>query len=416
MIGWAAETLVATTLLLAVVMILRRPVARIFGARAAYALWLAPFLRLVAPPLAMPVEAPTMWIETSGAAAAMIAAPDAGTVSAAAVMMSFWIAGAALFLLYHLFEYRRFLSDALADARPFAEPGISDAAILATPAVGGPAAAGLLNRRIFLPEGFERDYDAEERRLALMHEALHHRRGDLWATSLALAMLALHWFNPVAHVAYRAFRRDQEAACDAELLARTGPGDRASYARAIVRSATRPMPHAACALTHVDEVKGRLKMMKVNPGLIRRSTGAALALALAAGGLTLAVPAVAEPQAGVAQPAPPEAEVTEEKIVRVRKIMKDGKEVSSLSPELREKMAKCEGEVVDATAEVEGSDGKRKAVVKLCGKPGSSKAELAAMVEKALGRIESDSEMPADSKAAIVAQLRARIAALRAGQ
>lgn len=378
-----------------------------------------------------------MWIETSGAATAMVSAP-AESLSVAAILLSAWLAGAALFLLYHLFEYRRFLSDALADARPLSGSGIGDAAIVSTSAVGGPAAAGLFKRRIFLPIGFERDYDAEERRLALLHEALHHRRGDLWATSFALLMLALHWFNPVAHLAYRAFRRDQEAACDAELLAHAGPGVRASYARAIVRSAARPMPHAACALTHVDEVKGRLKMMKSNPGLIRRSAGAALALALAAGGLTLAMPVAAETQASVPQTASETTAEEEKVVVHVRKIVTDGKEVSSLSPDkvtvradkmvkdgkevwrvtpaMREKMAECDGEVVEATADVEGTDGKRKAVIKLCGKPGSSKAEVAAMLEKALTRLEGDGEMDAASKAAIVAQLRAKIAALRANQ
>ena len=49
MIGWAIEALAASTLLMLVVLALRGPVARRFGAQAAYMLWLLPALRMVLP-------------------------------------------------------------------------------------------------------------------------------------------------------------------------------------------------------------------------------------------------------------------------------------------------------------------------------------------------------------------------------
>ena len=45
MIGWAIEALAASTVLMLVVLALRGPVARRFGAHAAYLLWLLPALR-----------------------------------------------------------------------------------------------------------------------------------------------------------------------------------------------------------------------------------------------------------------------------------------------------------------------------------------------------------------------------------
>ena len=45
------ETLIATAMLMALVMALREPVRRLFGAQVAYALWLLPALRMVLPPL-----------------------------------------------------------------------------------------------------------------------------------------------------------------------------------------------------------------------------------------------------------------------------------------------------------------------------------------------------------------------------
>ncbi|MFX7620664.1 M56 family metallopeptidase, partial [Acinetobacter baumannii] len=80
-------------------------------------------------------------------------------------------------------------------------------------------------------------YDADERSLALEHELAHHDGGDLIANWVALAVLAAHWFTPIAWYSFRAFRADQELACDARVLARRDPALRHAYGRAIVKSA-----------------------------------------------------------------------------------------------------------------------------------------------------------------------------------
>jgi len=54
MMDWAIETGIAVSLLIVLVLIIRRPFARIFGARAAYALWLLPFIRLIMPEVTIP--------------------------------------------------------------------------------------------------------------------------------------------------------------------------------------------------------------------------------------------------------------------------------------------------------------------------------------------------------------------------
>ena len=53
---WLADTLIVTGLLILAVLLLRRPVARLFGAQTAYALWLLPLLRLILPPLSLPAN------------------------------------------------------------------------------------------------------------------------------------------------------------------------------------------------------------------------------------------------------------------------------------------------------------------------------------------------------------------------
>lgn len=64
MSAWVVETLVATTLLMAAVLLIRPVVRRVFGASAAYALWLVPALRVILPP-----------IEGAPAPVAVLAAP-----------------------------------------------------------------------------------------------------------------------------------------------------------------------------------------------------------------------------------------------------------------------------------------------------------------------------------------------------
>jgi len=51
---WLFETLLWTAVLIAGVLLLRRPVARWFGPQMAYALWAIPVLRLFMPPIQLP--------------------------------------------------------------------------------------------------------------------------------------------------------------------------------------------------------------------------------------------------------------------------------------------------------------------------------------------------------------------------
>jgi hypothetical protein len=238
---------------------------------------------------------------------------------------------------------------------------------------------------------------------------LHHKRGDLWASAAALVVLSLHWFNPLAYAAHRAFRRDLEAACDADLLAGAGGDERQLYARTILRCAARSIPQPVCALTDTQELKGRLEMMKRDYSFVRRAFGGFIATALTVGGLLIALPAVAQPANE------PTQETTE-----VRKIIMHGEgkagEARMLTKEMRDKIAKCQGDKVEANADTSSAGKKQTSRIMICAKPGESKAALAQSIEKALGRIEGEDAMTPEAKAQIVAQLRAKIAELRAGK
>jgi beta-lactamase regulating signal transducer with metallopeptidase domain len=300
MTSWLAETFVTTTILLLLVLALRRPVARLFGAGWAYALWAVPALRLVLPPL--PQLTPS--IELPAAVAALPAAMAGGAAPLAAVagsglwaplVLAIWAGGAILFMTLQWLSYRAFLHRLDASAQPACPSAQGGIEAVVSEEVDGPLALGLLRPRIVLPIDFERRYSAGERRLALAHEVTHHRRGDIWWNLAATIVLALNWFNPVAWIAHRAFRTDQELACDAAVAARASADERCAYARALVKSASRPGLIAACALNSAAQLKQRLRMMRghrVSP--VRRAGGMVALSAVAATGFAVGSPAVTE--------------------------------------------------------------------------------------------------------------------------
>jgi hypothetical protein len=220
---------------------------------------------------------------------------EAGSGQWLPLILAVWAGGAVIFLVWQWLSYRAFLHRVEGNARPARPPLQAGIEALVSDVVDGPLAMGLIHPRIVLPADFERRYSPDERRLALAHEITHHRRGDIWWNLAATLVLAANWFNPVAWIAFRAFRADQELACDAAVAASASPDERCDYARALVKSASRPGLIAACALNGASQLKRRLKMMRghrVSP--VRRVGGLVALSTVAFAGFTLGGTAVTE--------------------------------------------------------------------------------------------------------------------------
>jgi hypothetical protein len=156
----------------------------------------------------------------------------------AELALAAWLCGAVVFLAWRWVNYRRMRGDLLAQARPVGEVG--QIRLVETPAVSAPVAFGVIDKVVALPMFFMALEDRAARDLAIAHELAHHRGRDLAANILAQPILALHWFNPLAWIGWRAMRRDQEAACDARVLAGRDRGERARYAGLIADMAAGP--------------------------------------------------------------------------------------------------------------------------------------------------------------------------------
>ncbi|MDZ7282958.1 hypothetical protein N4G62_13060 [Sphingomonas sanguinis] len=299
-LGWAVEAMIASTLLMALVLLARRHVRQAFGPQIAYALWALPLLRLILPPLPRglseqatpPLAAASerfttyvvlpMTAQVTSQMPATLDAPSIWPMVEQGIAL-FWIVGAAGFLGFQALRHWRFRARLLADAEQL--DAVEGVRVVASDGAPGPLAFGIWRRYVAFPRDFAERYDADERDLALAHELGHHARGDLIANWIALAVLALHWFNPLAWRAFHAFRADQELANDARVLKGRSRADRHVYACAIVKAAHGRALSGACHLHTIDDLKGRLKMLTTSPKSRRQLAmgGATVSLLVLAG-------------------------------------------------------------------------------------------------------------------------------------
>lgn len=329
--SWLIDTFVVTAALIALVLVIRRPVARAFGPGMAYALWALPLLRLLLPPLVLPARPElvtlTLTADTINFAGPLPGAPSpadgAAALSLPDALIAAWLAGAVVFLIWRAWGYAAMRRQLLEDARPVGEVGA--VRLIETPATASPVAFGVRDKVVALPLGFMNLPDRAGRDLAIAHELEHHAGRDLAVNIAVQPLLALHWFNPLAWIGWRALRRDQEAACDARVLAGRDGQTRAAYAALIASFARGPhlglAAPMACAMVREKSIIHRLRSLTMNePTPRRRLLGRALigigALALP---LTASISYAANdaPAASPTAPTAPTAAATPQKESRI---------------------------------------------------------------------------------------------------
>ena len=237
--GLAEVTLLSSVAIL-LVLLLRSRWRRLFGARAAIMIWLlVPLASLVAllPDRTADHTAATDWPVMTIQLDAWLQAPDrqqavdadgvSRLTSGADVVLALWASGALAMLLLIGFRQRR-LRAALGPLRLVGgRLWISERTDI------GPLVLGVIAPKVIVPVGFARRFDTRQRRLMLAHEYSHLRRGDPIWNLLAAGFRCLFWFNPLIHLAATRFRRDQELACDAAVLAERRRSNR-RYAHALL--------------------------------------------------------------------------------------------------------------------------------------------------------------------------------------
>ena len=271
------------------ILAIRGTVARQFGARAAYALWLlvplaaaanlapARTIRLEPPVDAGPAETVSVDVVAQSIREG-VADTAFGPGSS---LFPLWLVGAAAWLAFLVWRQARF-DRALGRLTP-------EAGLFRAEARGiGPAVVGTLRPRIVLPADFEARFTAAEREVVIAHERAHLQAGDHLVNALVAALQCLCWFNPLVHLAAHRLRQDQELACDAVVIARH-PRAKKSYAEAMLKTQLAPLAlplgcHWPAGAAR--PLKQRIALLKSPPGELRRLAGVVLVAGLSvAGGL-----------------------------------------------------------------------------------------------------------------------------------
>jgi len=153
-----------------------------------------------------------------------------------------------------------------------------------SPETDVPLNCGIFAPVVVLPSGSE-EWDAQRRRVVLLHELTHARRRDPLVYLLARVAAAVYWFHPLAWLAVARFRREQERSCD-DAVVRAGAGQSA-YASHLVDLARSVAPaySAALGMAATSDLEQRVRALlepgRNRRGLSRRACVAGLTAALA---------------------------------------------------------------------------------------------------------------------------------------
>lgn len=93
---------------------------------------------------------------------------------------------------------------------------------------------GVLRPRIYLPDSLT---DGQREHI-LLHEQIHIKRFDHLIKLLSFFVLCLHWFNPLAWIAFFASSKDMEMSCDEAVVRKLGSDIKKDYSTSLLVLAT----------------------------------------------------------------------------------------------------------------------------------------------------------------------------------
>ena len=282
-------------------------------------LWLAVGLRFALPwgiPLTLPrprnenlaQAADTVQALAEGPAPVVLPAVQAPAVTAAAAApwytrLTVWHLLAAVWAVGVLVLAVRAVAGYLRLRRTVALACKTEDGCYSGSCVPAPFTLGILRPRIYLPAALT----GAARQAVVLHERTHLRRHDPQTKPLYYAVVCLHWFNPLAWLAFRQLEQEMESACDEAAVRGCDAAARNAYCESILQYALQGRMAPGSLAFGQGSVKTRIVHL-----LHYRKIGAgALLVCAAAVGLSVTAcmmqPQVEEATPETAQPATTEA-------------------------------------------------------------------------------------------------------------
>lgn len=189
-----------------------------------------------------------------------------GPIDRGTVILGVWVVGAAGMGLWLLWVNARFARKLRRSRVPLAAAGCPRS-VYVTGAIQTPCLFGMLRPCIYVTE--EVADDETVLRHTLAHELTHYRHGDYIWSALRGLCLALHWYNPLVWVAAALSKRDGELCCDAATVKKLGEGERAAYGRTLLavtcQGRTNPMLTATSMTGSGKGIKERISLLTKYP-------------------------------------------------------------------------------------------------------------------------------------------------------
>ena len=138
-----------------------------------------------------------------------------------------WILGFFVMLIYSALSLLK-LHHKLIGATPLR------ANIYVADYITSPFVLGVFRPKIYIPSFLS----SKEQEYLLLHEQYHLRRFDHVVKLLFFLALCIHWFNPMAWIAFILLGKDMEMSCDEAVLARIGDDIRVDYSTSLLNFAT----------------------------------------------------------------------------------------------------------------------------------------------------------------------------------
>lgn len=108
--------------------------------------------------------------------------------------------------------------------------------LIVSPRITTPAILGWFRPRVLLPASLARSMSRTELRAVFLHELGHCRACDIPLNWLFSVVCAVHWFNPLAHLAFARWHRFKEEAADETALRLMGESSARLYGDALLRT------------------------------------------------------------------------------------------------------------------------------------------------------------------------------------
>lgn len=141
-----------------------------------------------------------------------------------------------------------------------------------------PCLVGLFQPAIYVTP--EVAADGTRLRHVLEHELTHYRHCDYITAPLRCLALALHWYNPLVWWAAKVSKQDGELACDEGTIARLGEEERTEYGRTLI-ALTCTKTHASDVMLTATTMTGSRKSIKERIVLIAKQPKMAVYTAIA---------------------------------------------------------------------------------------------------------------------------------------